>query len=1594
MATYEKLQKLLGGDLPPDQARLIGALARRLFARVPAQSGGRFSPAACMQIACEAFDFLRVRSEVLKLRISQQERDGSRFAVIETLTADRPFVVDTIEECLREFKLPVRSLLHPVLRVARDSQGRLQSLEQGEADERPEALVRTELGCELEPQTAEDVAEELKARLDDLVRVTDDFEAMAQRALRIGDEIAAERAPGEARDFMRWLVHGGFVFLGYRRYRVSSLNGRRTIVLEGGSGLGLLRVEARSRFAQPRPLDELRPETLKMLFEEPVPFIGKTFAKSTVHRRRAMDDIAIRRVNARDEVVGFDRFLGLFTSKAYAEEPQQIPIVGQKLAQVLAEEKAIPGSHDFKKLLAVLNTFPKEELLRASVEELRHQLNLIADFPNENAVDLTACVDRARQMIVMLVVMGSKRYSSELREKIRDTLSFRLKAPPIYDHLVAASEDYTARLHFCFPAPRQATVDLNSLKTEIVDLARTWEERLNDELVARHGEVRGRELAARYYRAFSADYRATTAIGRIADDIERIETLLKRRDLDVEVVPICAGHEHLSELRVYDLGQPLALADLLPQLQNFGIRVLYENAHELRLAGEEPIFVQVVAVQTADGRALSLSPGVGLLPEALAALRRGLTEDDPLNALTLKVGLSWRQVALLRAYLAVALQMKLGPTAEGLRRVLLSYPELARLLVELFSARLDPDADAKPEELAHLRSAYLKTRDLVEGFADDLMARNLLELVEATVRTNYFRRPPEPHIALKFESRRIANLADVVPLYEVHVMSPAMAGCHLRAGLIARGGIRFSERPDDYRAEILDLMKTQTVKNAIIVPVGAKGGFVLKPRSQRAPAQRQIAEAYQTLIGAMLDLTNNVVDGRVIVPERVKVLDDDGPYLVVAADKGTATFSDLANRLARERGFWLDDAFASGGEHGYDHKQLGITARGAWESVKRHFRELGRDPQRGAPITVIGIGDMSGDVFGNGLIQSANVKLIAAFDARYIFIDPNPDPEQSYLERRRLFARADSKWSDYNTQVLSLGGGIFLRSQKTIALSAEAKSALGVEADTLDGEALVRAILRAPVDMLYNGGIGTYVRASNETDAEVGDHANDACRISASELRVKVVVEGGNLGFTHKARVEYALNHGKINTDAVDNSAGVDMSDHEVNLKILLAPMVKRGELGLEERNRALKEATDEVVEQVLEDNRQQVLLLSLEEAQSRTHSMRYAELITDLEQRGVLRCDVEALPSREELEQRRAKLIGLTRPELAVLTAYVKLDLIRELEGSRPLDWDEPYLVRRFLVPYFAPSIVKRFAAQIPSHQLRVELVATRAVNEMVALMGAPFTFDLSRGHEAAPAQVVRAWIIASDQLNLSARVSELRSRADEVSVEAELRALLALRAACAKACRWILRACGREATLSSYVERFAQPLAQLLNVFENHLTGSERERFEAIYREFKRAGHREHAALDLARLAFVEHLLTVVALAHERDIDPRQVAAAYFGLAQEVDFGMLEGALEASESDDPWERRAMRELGEDLQRARRELARAVLARTGDGDWLSSLRAILHEPARGFAQARELLSRLRDLPTIGLAPLQVAVRVMGKLCAPALSVASGPTPY
>ncbi len=1589
MAIETELRELITRNIPPELAPRAAIFAARMFAGDSGDSHQRIPSERWLALVQSGLEFFSARAEPVIARVSPGIADDT-ITIVETVTTDRPFIVDSLLEYFHHLGATVRTMLHPVLRVARDADGHVTSFEQSVAAERGESFVHAELELPFTPEHARQIERDVISILTEVREATSDFDAMTGRALQICEETAPQRELVEVRDFLRWLVQGGFVFLGYRRYLVTIADGAGKFSLDPGSELGIMREFDESRFRSAGSLDDLSAARRKLFFDGPPLVIGKTRAESHVHRRRPMDSVSIRCTDANERVVAFDNFIGLFTSKAYAEEAQHIPVLRAKLREMLTAEHAEAGSHDYKEIVSAFNSFPKDELFRAPLAELRDQLHLILDVKNEGAVRLKILPDIHHGNVIAMVIMPREAFSADVRRCIQDALAASLHGALVYYYL-ALGEGYTARLHFCFISDPPKPAMVRSLEAEIVKLARRWSDRLSERLIEKFGAKRGRMFAARWKGAFSPDYEAAIDVDRAVADIADIEMLTAAgRNFIVEAgreTPATSAESDTnnvagaSKIRIVGLGEPPMLSELMPTLQNFGIRVFAEDAHELRpvaVGKTTPAYVQVFSVQGVGGQPFAEAPGTLLIADAIVAVRTGLAVDDSLNALTLTAGLSWREVSLLRAYLVAAFQMRLAPARLALQRVLL-YPDIARLLFELFSARLTPDKKTAPEKIGKLREAYLASVAAMENITDDRIARVMLSMVEATVRTNFFcaMPTPDPYVSLKFESARIIGLPDTAPLYEIHVISPRMEGCHLRAGKVARGGIRFSDRPDDYRTEILDLMKTQTVKNAIIVPIGSKGGFVVKTRSVQPPDPKDGVEAYKTLINAMLDLTDNLTDAGSVHPAGVAVLDSDGPYLVVAADKGTASFSDIANEIALARGFWLGDAFASGGQHGYDHKQMGITARGAWESARRHMREIGRDLDRGAPVTVIGIGDMSGDVFGNGLLRARNLKLIAAFDHRNIFIDPDPDPETSFEERKRLYDLPRSSWADYDSALLSPGGGVFRRGQKRIELSPQARAALGTSADALDADSLIQCILRAPVDLFYNGGIGTYVRASTETDTDVGDHANDSCRIAAPELRAKVVVEGGNLGFTQNARIEYALAGGRINSDAIDNSAGVDMSDHEVNLKILLEPSVARGALTFDARNSALLQCADDVAHRVITDNRDQVLSLSLEQIRNRTQLTSFRDHLLAIEERGLIRTSGHVLPSREELFSRRSRYPGLTRPELALITAYTKIDLTARLETAALID--DPYLDNRFLRPYFPNSIVERFGAEVSRHRLRRELIATRAVNELVDLMGSTFVFSLVRDHGAAVEDAVRAWIVANDVLSIHARAEQLKNGSPITMAGSELNAFIALERTTRAAAVWALAESPRP--IAATVTRFKSAFDSLSAEFETMLTEGERDRFERVYRELRNDVADGEMAHALARLNFADHLLSVLSLSFERGVEPSLTAAAYFGLSAQINFTILQEALQSIGIEDRWERRASNELAAELRAARIALCCAVLD-AGGNSVADAIAQLKRSRENRFAEVTRLFDELKNTEAPTLPAIHVTIRALSRLAA------------
>jgi glutamate dehydrogenase len=1585
LAIEANLRNLIDQENSPADARRLAVFAERLFARESPETQERMSAADRLALVRSAFEFFSVRTEEIVVRVEPGTL-GEAATAIETVMPDRQFIVDSLLEYFRNRHVEVRMMLHPVFHVARDREGGISSFEQSHAAERPESITHTEIELPYSDAVADEIRRAVSSVLLEVLQATNDFDAMKAQALKVCEETAAIRELVEVRDFLRWMVQGGFVFLGYRRYRITGAGGAAArFSVEAGSELGIMRAHDESRFRDSGSLDEIEPARRELFFTGAPLIVGKTLAESHVHRWRPMDTITVRRGDRDGRVLAFDNFVGMFTSKAYAEESEHIPVLRAKLREVLEAEGARPGSHDYKEIVGAFNSFPKDELFRAPVEELRQQLRLVLDVKSEAAARLVTIADEHRGHVIVLIIMPREAFSADLRLRIQEMLAARLGGTLVYYYL-AIGEGYTARLHFAFAAKPPKPTLIRELENEITKMARRWDDRLRDQLLKSFGAARGRAVFARWTAAFDAEYKGSVDVSRARADIEQVEKLIDGgKSFAVETGARTADRDGLAELRMIGLGQPPMLSDLMPTLQNFSIEVIAEHSHELKpdIVGQPArAYIQAFTVSGPGHKPFSAMRGVALIADAITAVRTGLTQDDPLNALTPRAGLTWREVALLRAYLVVAFQMRLAPARLGLQRLLLTNPELAELLVALFKARLDPTTDTPLDKVTALRKSYLDLVGTIENIVDDRTARTLLAMVEATVRTNFFAPMPEPdpYIALKFDSGKIPGLPDTPPLYEIHVNSPSMEGCHLRAGRIARGGIRYSDRQDDYRTEILDLMKTQTVKNAIIVPIGSKGGFVVKRPPGQAPDPRDGVEAYKTLMNAMLDLTDNLTEQDIVHPPHVKVLDDDGPYLVVAADKGTASFSDISNGIALTRAFWLGDAFASGGEHGYDHKVLGITARGAWESARRHLREMGRDVERGAPVTIAGVGDMSGDVFGNGLLRSRNVKLIAAFDHRHIFIDPDPDPAASFDERKRLYELPRSSWADYDAKLMSTGGGVFRRGQKRIELSPAAREALGCDDTVLDGESLISVILRAPVELLYNGGIGTYVRSQSETDSEVGDHANDACRITAKELRAKVVVEGGNLGFTQKARIEYSLAGGRINTDAIDNSAGVDMSDHEVNLKILLEPSVGRGELSFDERNAVLAACGNDVAERVITDNRDQVLMISLEQIRSRGSVSEFYDHMKSIDDRGLLRHHEPVLPSREALEERRLRFAGLTRPELAMVTAFTKIDLVNRLETARVVD--DEYLVGRFLDPYFPEAIASRFQAEIGKHRLRRELVATAAANELVNLMGSTFIYSLSREFGARAPAALRAWLIAADILGIRSRAMALKASDATMSAEAENHSFLALERACRAATGWALGNIEPGLAIGDAIARFKPPLDSLVESFELMLVAGEHERIEHVYRELRAVVADGELAHALARLTFADHLLTILSLAFERGEAPEHVMEAYFGLAASIDFAMLEQGMQEVASDDRWIRRAVQELATELRAARVMLCCAVLddARGSVEEAIKQLKVAREER---FAEVDRLFAELGAMAALTPAALHVTIRALTRLARP-----------
>jgi glutamate dehydrogenase len=1589
--------------------RLLCDFARIFFAKVPRHLLRERSTDDLVALTLGAFRFVASPPPgPVQVQMVNPVDEGwsGPVTVIRTLIKDRPFIVDTIREFLGSEKLPIQQYVYPVLRLERDAMGRLVAVGKDAAGDRV-SLVH----CEVRRIPGEErrawVVEEIRRRLEQVAAVTDDFQAMldalgdtraqVEEFARIAPDRSAEH--DETLEFLRWLEQGNFIFLGYREYEITGEDQARALRVRGGSGLGILRNEERSAYRHSVRLADLRPELVRRLTEGPLLIINKTNAESPVHRRARMDYVGIKKLDDAGRVIGERRFLGLFTSKAYAENAEEIPILRRKLHRILGRSGAVEGSHDYKEIITIFNSMPKEDLFQTSVDELEREVQTILAHLFAAGVRVLLRPDPLGRGASVIVILPEGRFSRSVRQRIEEAITKRLQGTVLNFHLALSSADQ-ARLHFYVSASAETVraADPEELELEVSQIIRSWEDRLLDALTAAHGQEEGQRLWDLYAPAFGEEYRVAFLPAAALADVDQLEGM-RVDDRTVAIAfspPRGRGRKEefqkVTILKLYLRDQHMVLSDFMPILENAGLRVIELAPFVVDGPGLPHFMVYSFAVQGPDGAPLELERA-GILAETLLAVRAGDAPDDIYNSLVLAAGLRWREVDLIRTYASYAFQSDAVPSRLSPARALRRYPDIARLLIALIGARFDPalqpdgERPAVSDPVEALRGAILGALEGVASLADDRAIRRLLNLVLATTRTNYFRHggaePTHrsggvPYISIKIRCSEVEELRRSRLLYEIFVHSTRMEGIHLRGAAVSRGGIRWSDRPDDFRTEVLGLVQTQVVKNAVIVPGGSKGGFVTRLVSDsRDELLADAAEQYRTLIRGMLDITDNIVDGELVPPPGVVRHDDDDPYLVVAADKGTAHLSDTANAVAAEYDFWLGDAFASGGSHGYDHKKEGITARGGWECVKRHFWELGKDIQE-EPFTVAGIGDMSGDVFGNGMLLSRQIRLVAAFDHRHIFLDPDPDPESSYQERERLFQLPRSTWDEYDRERLSPGGMIVPRGSKEVALTPEVRAALGAEhlPERLDGEALIQAVLRAPVELLWNGGIGTYVKDREETHGEVGDPGNDAVRVDAHELRCKVVGEGGNLGMTQRARIRFALAGGRLNTDALDNSAGVDMSDHEVNLKILLNPPVAQGDLTLEDRNRLLADMTDDVNDRVLRNSRGQSLAVSLDERRSRDALQDFAALITAFERQRLLERGAEGLPSSETIRERAESGLGLTRPALAVLLAYAKLHAKSNILASGLPD--DPALFP-LLQGYFPHQAVQVAGDDgLRAHRLRREIIVTELANDLVNLMGSSFLHRAARDTGADLPAVARAWVIAngvSGAAEIRRDLALIRSR---FPADVVYRWLDGLARVLERTTHWALANVDPDAPASAVIDEQREGLGRLRAEFGGLVAGEDRALFIVRLRELEDAGVEHTLAQRLITLRFLPQLLDILRIAHEGDHDPVATARAYYLVSERFGCAALRAALRTAAQEERWEKRFVEGLIEDLGRAHRRLARSVLAclpRAEDAD--ACLREIHEGRPREVAAYREVLEELETAEGSTLAGYAVAIRLL-----------------
>ncbi len=1517
----------------------------------------------------------------LRIRVFNPDlaEDGftNEHTVIQIVHDDMPFLVDSVTMAVNRSGRTAHWIVHPLLVLTCDEVGRLTKTQLAASSDHHLTQVKSLIfvECDRIVQAAERqaLASELASVLGNVDAAVSDWgqmlkrlQALCEKSCQIGEETDARQ---EGVDFLRWLEDRHFTFLGAREYDLHRTGDDIELVALPDTGLGILRGEPRSA------INVLPPQAQVYLKSGQLVLVTKAMTRSTVHRPAWLDCIAVKRFDDAGKLVGESRFLGLYTSKAYAAPVSEIPLIRKRCAEVMHGAAVVPDSHAAKSLQAILDAYPRDELFQVDSDTLKAHALGILRLQERQRSRLFARRDPFGRFTSVLVFVPRDRYNTELRARMGDELMRTLDGQSI-EFTPMLTDNPMARVHYLVRARTSAPIapDLAALESRIARLAQRWEDECRATLLQLHGESQGMSLAQRFANGFPSAYQEDFSGAFAADDVLMLAELSPAKTMVVKLYrPLDAGAGEMR-LKIYRIGK-VALSDSLPVLERMGARVVDEHPYKIIDAQAHEYWLHDLGLQ------LDLDVDIAHIRERFEALFlqvwQGDVDNDDLNKLVLRTTLDARSIAVLRAYTRYFKQLGFAFSQHYIEEALFRHCRISQLLYEMFAARFDPEYKAdRPTAQRELAERIVTGLTQVSSLDDDRILRQFLGAIGATLRTNAWQRSsgglPKPYLSFKFDPHVFPGMPEPKPMFEIWVYSPRMEGLHLRNGKVARGGIRWSDRREDFRTEILGLVKAQHVKNTVIVPVGSKGGFILKNPPNPANRDATMAEGiacYRLFLSGLLDLTDNLKQGATIPPDNVVRHDPDDPYLVVAADKGTASFSDIANSISASYGFWLGDAFASGGSVGYDHKKMGITARGAWEAAKRHFRAMGHNTQT-QPFTVVGIGDMSGDVFGNGMLLSEHICLVGAFDHRHIFIDPQPDVARSFVERRRLFGLERSSWDDFDKSLISEGGGVYPRSAKSIRLSDAACQMLGIVNAELTPVEVLNALLKAPVDMIYNGGIGTYVKSSRESHQQAGDKAGDAFRVNGRELRCKVFVEGGNLGCTQLGRVEYAQSGGMIYTDAIDNSAGVDCSDHEVNIKILLDRVVEAGDLTFKQRNDLLASMTDDVAHLVLADNYYQTQALDVA-----CHRPLYVldaqqRLMQWLEGAGKLHRAIEFLPDDEEIARRRAARTGLTAPEGAVVLAYAKIAVFDDLVASNLPD--DPYF-NRTLAAYFPPALSAGYRDVMARHPLRREIIATFVANTVVNRTGATFINFLAAEAAASTADVVRAYTLAREIFGLEPLWDQIDALDLRVPSALQLDLLGQLISMAQRASRWILRLRANGSDMPTLISRYQPAAAELRANLAQWLPEHAQLQWQQASQTLAQSGVVQALAQDLTALEFIFPALDLANLAELTHLTLEQAARTYFALENRLGLADWRAQIKRLPTDSLWQTQARASARDDVYAIAGQISKMILTKHDTID------AWAQEHASQIAHIAQLRQTVAS-QSADLAPISVALRELRHL--------------